>query len=490
MERPPERIPESPGSYLFRDADGRVIYVGKATNLRSRVGSYFADPVRLHPRTASMVATAATVEWIEVTNELEALMLEHSLIKRHHPRFNVRLRDDKSYPFLALTTGEEWPRAAVVRGRRQKGVRYFGPYAQAWAIREVLDHVTKTFPVRTCSQVKFKEHQRLGRPCLLFHIEKCAGPCVGAVTADDYAVHVRSLMRFLSGAGDEIVASLSADMVDASSRQDFERAARLRDRISAVSRVLEKQQMVGRPDDDLDAVGLAEDELQASVQVLTVRHGRVIGRHGFILDKVEDIGEDRLVGRVLDALYSDDPAMGVPETVLVPVLPDQADAVTAWLGERRGGTVSVAAPQRGDRRALLDIAVHNAADALQRHRMKRASDHSARSRALLELQDLLGLPEAPLRIECYDMAHLQGTDYVGSMVVLEDGLPLRRDYRRFTVAVPGNDDYAAMREVLGRRLRRYLEERDAPPTDRRAKFAYPPQLLLVDGGKGQLAVAV
>jgi len=490
VERPPERIPESPGSYLFRDADGRVIYVGKATNLRSRVGSYFADPSRLHPRTASMVATAASVEWIEVRNELEALMLEHSLIKRHHPRFNVRLRDDKSYPFLAVTTGEEWPRAAVVRGRRQKGVRYFGPYAQAWAIREVLDHVTKTFPVRTCSQVKFKEHERLGRPCLLFHIEKCAGPCVGAVATDDYAVHVRGLMRFLSGAGDEIVASLSADMADASSRQDFERAARLRDRISAVSRVLEKQQMVGRPEDDLDAVGLAEDELQASVQVLTVRHGRVIGRHGFILDKVEDIGQDRLVGRVLDALYSDDPAMGVPETVLVPVLPDQTDAVTAWLGERRGAAVSVAAPQRGDRRALLDIAVHNAADALQRHRMKRASDHSARSRALLELQDLLGLPEAPLRIECYDMAHLQGTDYVGSMVVLEDGLPLRRDYRRFTVAVPGNDDYAAMREVLGRRLRRYLEERDAPPTDRRARFAYPPQLLLVDGGKGQLAVAV
>lgn len=490
MQRPPERIPESPGSYLFRDADGRVIYVGKATNLRSRVGSYFSDPARLHPRTASMVATAVSVEWIEVRNELEALMLEHSLIKRHNPRFNVRLRDDKSYPFLAVTIGEEWPRAVVVRGRRQKGVRYFGPYAQAWAIREVLDHVTKSFPVRTCSAVKFKEHERLGRPCLLFHIEKCAGPCVGAVTTEDYGVHVRSLMRFLSGAGDEIVASLASDMAEASSKQDFERAARLRDRIAAVSRVLEKQQMVGRPEDDLDAVGLAEDELQASIQVLTVRHGRVIGRHGFILDKVEDIGQDRLIGRVLDALYSDDPAMGVPETVLVPALPDQVAAVTAWLGERRSGPVSVAAPQRGDRRALLDIAVHNATDALQRHRMKRASDHSARSRALLELQDLLGLPEVPLRIECYDMAHLQGTDYVGSMVVLEDGLPLRRDYRRFTVGVPGNDDYAAMREVLSRRLRRYLEERDMPPSDRRAKFAYPPQLLLVDGGKGQLAVAI
>lgn len=490
MERPPERIPDAPGSYLFRDADSRVIYVGKATSLRSRVGSYFVDPARLHPRTASMVAAAASVEWIEVRNELEALMLEHSLIKRHHPRFNVRLRDDKSYPFLAVTTGEEWPRAAVVRGRRQKGARYFGPYAQAWAIREVLDHVTKSFPVRTCSQVKFGEHQRLGRPCLLFHIEKCAGPCVGAVDADTYGGHVRNLMRFLSGAGDEIVGSLKADMEEASRRQDFERAARLRDRIAAVTRVLEKQQMVGRPDDDLDAVGVADDELQASVQVLTVRRGRVIGRHGFMLDKVEDISEDRLVGRILDALYSDDPAMGVPATVLVPCLPDQHDAVSAWLRERRGEAVSVAAPQRGDRRALLDIAAHNAADALARHRMKRAADHSARSRALLELQDLLGLPEAPLRIECYDMAHLQGTDYVGSMVVLEDGLPLRRDYRRFTVAVPGNDDYAAMREVLGRRLRRYLDERDAPPTDRRARFAYPPQLLLVDGGKGQLAVAV
>jgi len=437
-----------------------------------------------------MVASAASVEWIEVRNELEALMLEHSLIKRHHPRFNVRLRDDKSYPFLAVTTGEQWPRAAVVRGRRQKGVRYFGPYAQAWAIREVLDHVTKTFPVRTCSPVKFREHQRLGRPCLLFHIEKCSGPCVGAVDDDTYGVHVRNLMRFLSGAGDEIVGVLRSDMEDASRRQEFERAARLRDRIATVTRVLEKQHMVGRPEDNLDAVGIAEDELQASVQVLTVRHGRVIGQHGFILDKVEDIPHDRLVGRVLDVLYSEDPAMGIPETILVPCIPDQPDAVATWLAERRGDTVSVASPQRGDRRSLLDTAIHNATDALARHRMKRATDHTARSRALLELQDLLGLPEVPLRIECFDMAHLQGTDYVGSMVVLEDGLPVRRDYRRFTVALQGNDDLAAMREVIGRRLRRYLDERDTPPTDRRARFAYPPQLLLVDGGRGQLSVAV
>lgn len=487
-------IPTQPGSYQFKDEHGRVIYVGKAANLRSRLQSYFQDQSQMHPRTASMVNAAHSVEWIEVRNEVEALMLEFSLIKQHRPRFNVRLRDDKSYPFLAVTTDEEWPRAVVMRGTKRKGTRYFGPYPHAWAIRETLDLLLRTFPVRTCSQGKFNQHQRLGRPCLLFHIEKCSGPCVGEISAEQYTEHVRQLLSFLDGDTDEVVSLLQKEMADASQALEFERAARLRDRLGGVMRAIEKQQMVGERDEDLDIIGVADDDLEAAVQVFFVRKGRVVGRKGFILDKVEDLSPGGLVDRVLEEMYGDQPPLGIPSHVLVPVMPDHAETYAEWLKHLRGSQVVFRVPQRGDKRELHETVTVNAREEFVRHRLKRASDHNSRSRALSELQDLLMLPEAPLRIECYDMAHLQGTDYVGSMVVMEDGLPNKREYRRFKVKdVPGNDDYAAMREVLHRRLSAYVEERDQPVGERGTKpgkFAYPPQLLLVDGGKGQLGVAM
>ena len=500
VARPPTgTIPETPGSYQFKDKDGRVIYVGKASNLRQRLSNYFQDPRNMHPRTAQMVATATSVEWIEVRNEVEALMLEFSLIKQHHPRFNVRLRDDKSYPFLAVTLDEQFPRALVMRGRKRKGTRYFGPYAHAYAIRDTLDLLLRSFPIRTCSPGKFNEHHRLGRPCLLFHIEKCSGPCVGEIDEMPYRQLVQELCDFLDGDTDEIVKRLEAEMASAAKELEYERAARLRDRLLAVRRAIEKQQMVAERSEDIDVIGIADDELEAAVQVFFVRKGRVVGRKGFVLDKVEELSAGGLVDRILEALYGDDPPAGVPKQVLVPVEPDDPATYEEWLTHLRGSRVQIRVAQRGDKRELHETVTRNAKEEFMRHRMRRAGDHNARSRAITELQDLLGLPEAPLRIECYDMAHLQGTDYVGSMVVLEDGLPNKREYRRFKVKdVPGNDDYAAMEEVLTRRLQAYLHERDQPLDDdlidgqggrRPKKFAYPPQLLVVDGGKGQLAVA-
>jgi excinuclease ABC subunit C len=500
VARPPSgTIPESPGSYQFKDKEGRVIYVGKASSLRQRLSNYFQDPRNLHPRTAQMVATAATVEWIEVRNEVEALMLEYSLIKQHRPRFNVRLRDDKSYPFLAITIDEQFPRAMVMRGRKRKGTRYFGPYAHAYAIRDTLDLLLRSFPIRTCSPGKFNEHHRLGRPCLLFHIEKCSGPCVGEIEEMPYRQLVQEMCDFLDGDTDDIVRRLEAEMAAAAKDLEYERAARVRDRLLAVRKAIEKQQMVGDRSEDIDVIGIADDELEAAVQVFFVRKGRVVGRKGFILDKVEELTEGGLVDRILESLYGDDPPAGMPKQVLVPVEPDDMPTYEEWLTHLRGSRVQIRVPQRGDKRDLHETVTRNAQEEFIRHRLRRAGDHNARSRALTELQDLLGLPEAPLRIECYDMAHLQGTDYVGSMVVLEDGLPNKREYRRFKVKdVPGNDDYAAMEEVLTRRLTAYLNERDQPLDDELAepgvrgrpkKFAYPPQLLVVDGGKGQLAVA-
>jgi excinuclease ABC subunit C len=493
----PGSIPEQPGSYQFKDELGRVIYVGKATNLRQRLSNYFQDPANLHPRTAQMVATATNVEWLSVRNEVEALILEYALIKQHRPRFNVRLRDDKSYPFLAVTTDEEWPRAVVMRGTKKKGARYFGPYPHAYAIRETLDLLLRTFPVRTCSAGKFGQHQRLGRPCLLYHIEKCSGPCVGEVSTERYAAMVEELCAFLDGDTDEIVRRLQQDMDEASKALEFERAARLRDRLSAVSKAIEKQQIVGERSEDIDVIGVAQDELEAAVQVFFVRKGRVVGRKGFIMDKVEQLVSEDLMDRIVEGLYGEDPPLGVPKMVLASVRPSSVGTLEEWLSTERGSRVEIRVPARGDKRDLLEMVDRNAKEDFHRHRLRRSSDHNSRSRALSELQDLLGLPEAPLRIECYDMAHLQGTDYVGSMVVLEDGLPAKREYRRFRVKeVPGNDDFAAMEEVLTRRLKAYLEERDEAMVDdsadsrrRPRKFAYPPQLLLVDGGKGQLAVA-
>ena len=500
VARPPAgTIPELPGSYQFKDVHGLVIYVGKASNLRQRLSNYFQDPSQLHPRTAQMVATAETVEWMTVRNEVEALILEFSLIKQHHPRFNVRLRDDNSYPFLAVTTDEQWPRAVVMRGRTRKGTRYFGPYPHAYAIRDTLDLLLRTFPIRTCSPGKFNQHNKLGRPCLLFHIEKCSGPCVGEVSADAYAGLVKEFCDFLDGDTDEVVAKLQGDMNKAAAALEYEKAARLRDRLQSVAKAIEKQQIVGEKSEDLDLIGIAQDELEAAIQIFYVRKGRVVGRKGFILDKVEDLSQSGLIDRIIESLYGDEPVLGVPKMVLVPDLPIAIATYEEWLSFQRGSKVEIRIPQRGDKRELHELVTRNASEEFVRHRMKRSADHNARSRALTELQDLLGLPEAPLRIECYDMAHLQGTDYVGSMVVLEDGLPAKREYRRFKVKeVPGNDDYAAMEEVLTRRFTAYIEEREQPiETDeltqqqkpRSKKFVYPPQLLLVDGGKGQLAVA-
>ena len=494
MQRPDGSIPVTPGSYQFRDAQGRVIYVGKAINLRSRVSSYFADPKTLHPRTASMMSFAEKVEWIEVRNEVEALLLEYALIKEHKPRFNIRLQDDKSFPFMAITTDEEWPRAMMFRGKRRKGVRYFGPYVHPGAIRDTLELLLRTFPVRTCAASKFKQHERLGRPCLLFHIEKCSGPCVGEVSAADYKVHVDGLMKFLDGDNNEIVAAMEQQMIAASEATDFERAAKIRDRLTAIHQVLEKQQMVGVQEDDMDVIGIAQDEITAAVQIFFVRKGRVIGRNGFVLDKVEDVSPELLVDRILENVYGDEPALGIPKQVLVPVLPESHEAVEKWLSDVRTTQVSVRVPMRGDKRELQETVTINASRELARHRLKRSADQHSRTLALNDLQQLLKLPHFPLRIECYDMAHLHGTDYVGSMVVLEDGLPAKTEYRRFKIKdVPGNDDYAAMREVLMRRLSAYKKERDLPISERGSKpgkFAYPPQLILVDGGKGQLGVAI
>jgi len=499
----PSTIPQEPGSYQFRDGDGRVIYVGKAKNLRSRVMSYFGTG--LMERTRQMVDAAATVEWIAVRNEVEALFLEYNLIKKHRPRFNIRLKDDKSYPYLAVTLDEEWPRAMVMRGAKRKGVRYFGPFAHAYAIRETLDLLLRTFPIRTCTNNKFDRHHRLGRPCLYAHIEKCAAPCVGEVTAEEYAGLVEELLDFLDGETSPILDRLDKRMHEASDALEFERAARLRDQIVSVRKAIERQQMVDAKEEDYDAIGIVDDPLEASVQVFLVRKGRVVGRKGIVVDKVEDVTRPELVGRLLELLYGgavtggtgDGGAIEVPREILVPEEPEDRALYEEFLsatrsdgGEGRGGKVRVRVPQRGAKRELLETVTQNAEEAFMRHKLRRASDHNARARALVALQDALGLPEAPLRIECYDISNLQGTEIVASMVVMEDGLPKRSDYRRFKMRhQDGQDDFASMEEVLSRRFKRFLAERDEGFREGK-RFAYPPNLVLIDGGKGQLGAAV
>ncbi|MBD52968.1 MAG: excinuclease ABC subunit C [Acidimicrobiaceae bacterium] len=483
-------VPDQPGSYQFKDQAGRIIYVGKAKSLRNRLNSYFQDKRNLHSRTVQMLAVAKSVEWIEVPTEVDALMLEYSLIQRHQPRFNVRLRDDKSYPFLAITMKDEWPRAMVMRGKRKRGNRYFGPFGHAYAIRETLDLLLRTFPIRTCSDNKMAEHQRLGRPCLLFHIEQCAGPCVGEITGDDYRDLVGDLTRFLEGDTEEVLRDLNNKMGAASSSMEFELAARYRDRLSSVKKAIEKRQIAGTRNEDFDVIGVHDDELEASVQVFFVRKGRVMGQRGSIVDKVEDFTQPDLIARIIEDVYHDENPIGMPKNVFVPSLPEKAELYEEWLTGQRGSRVEIRVPQRGDKRALHETATKNARESFARHRLKRGTDHNSRSKALEELQRHLALPNAPLRIECYDMSHLQGTAYVGSMVVLEDALPRKSEYRRFKIRdVEGNDDFAAMEEVLSRRFRNYLDEKDLPSTEI-TKFSYPPQLLVVDGGKGQLGVAV
>ncbi len=485
----PSSIPDVPGAYLFRDADGRVIYVGKAASLRKRLVSYWGKP--LHARTAAMTESAATVEWIVASTEVDALMLEYNLIQRYKPRFNIRYRDDKSYPYLALTVSERWPRAQVLRGTKRKGVRYFGPYGHAWAIRDTLDALTRVFPVRTCSNAFFDQRARAKRPCLYYDIGRCAGPCVpettGATEAT-YRAHVDAMGEFLGGNAKPQLSRLDREMRSAAEREEFEQAAKLRDQLFAARRALESQEMVLSPPEDLDVIAMVEDDLEAAVQVFFVRRGRVLGRRGWVVDRVEDLDLPGLVGSFLEQLYMERPE--IPPRILVPVLPGDVGVLEAWLTDRREGPVHIAVPARGAKRRLVETVERNAADAFHRHKLRRASDFGARSRALAELADQLGLEQAPLRIECYDISNLGPTDTVGSMVVFEDGLPKRQDYRKFKITgVSGQDDFASMHEMLHRRFTRLLQEQALPPDERTRRFSYPPSLIVVDGGRGQLTQA-
>jgi excinuclease ABC subunit C len=486
LERPsPSSVPDAPGVYIFRDVHGRALYVGKAKSLRKRTANYFTGD--LQPRTRTMLDLAHDLEWIVTDSEVAAIMLEFSLVQENQPPFNVRLKDDKSFPYLAITRYEEWPRAMVVRGRRRKGVDYFGPYARAYSIRQTLDSLIRTFPVRTCTNAKFNRHVAAGRPCLLFHIEKCSGPCVGEVTTEDYASYVDGLARFLEGDSDLLIADVEREMRKASERQDFERAARLRDEAAAMRTALERQELVTDKRIDFDVVAFDEDDLEFVLVVLNIRKGRVTGRKTTVVDRVEDIDAGDFVGRMIGQLYgSEEP----PKEVLVQQLPDDAPTWEAWLVERRGSKVSLRVPKRGAKRRILDTARTNAAEEFARHRLKRHGDHNARARALRSLQEELGLPESPLRIECYDISTIQGRHTVGSMVVFEDALPKKSEYRRFRIkTLDGQDDFAAMEEVLRRRFTAYLIDRDLP-IDERGRFSYPPSLVVIDGGKGQLGRAV
>jgi len=501
-------IPVGPGVYKFRDARGTVIYVGKAKSLRQRLNSYFADVAALHPRTRQMVTTAAAVEWTVVRTEVEALQLEYSWIKEFDPRFNIRYRDDKSYPWLAVTLYEDFPRLQVMRGAKRKGVRYFGPYSHAWAIRETLDLLLRVFPARTCSAGVFKRAGQIGRPCLLGYIGKCSAPCVGRVNADEHRQIVEDFCDFMAGKTDAMIKRLERRMGEASANLEFELAARMRDDVEALTRALEKQAVVFGDGTDADVVAFAEDDLEAAVQVFHVRGGRVRGQRGWVVDKLDGATTGDLVEQFVTQFYGadEDEASNVPREVLVPVLPDDAAALTEWLSERRGTKVLIRVPQRGDKKALAETVARNASQALAQHKLKRASDLTARSLALGELQDALGLPSAPLRIECFDVSHVQGTDVVASMVVFEDGLARKSEYRRFALkGGTGDTDWIA--EVVRRRFARYLDEQVAagptdvaadaddgvpgidPTTGRPRKFSYPPNLLVVDGGAPQVAAA-
>ena len=486
FDRPkPSEIPDQPGAYIFRDKHGKVIYVGKAESLRGRVPSYFG--VGLHPRTQAMVDNAQSVEWIITESEVAALMLEFSLIKRHRPRFNIKLVDDKSYPYLAITRSDEWPRARVMRGAKRKGNEYFGPYAHTYAIRKTLDQLLRTFPVRTCTDSLFGRQQAQGRPCLLYHIEKCSGPCIDAVTTEDYQQMVDGLAAFLRGDTDLVLTDLQVRMWEASERQEFELAARHRDRIEDVRRALLRQDVVSDRPEDFDLIAFHGDDLESAFQILHVRKGRLVGRLGTVVDRVEEVTDAELMGRVIRQLYGEDDP---PRQVLVEIEPAEKDLLQEWLAERRGTKVSLRVPTRGSKRRLMETTATNAAEAFARHRLKRSQDHNARAKALRSLQEVLDLPEPPLRIEAFDISTLQGTNTVSSMVVLEDGLPKRSDYRRFKIrTIQGQDDFAAMEETIRRRFRAFLAERDRNVAEQ-GRFSYPPSLVLVDGGAGQLGRAV
>jgi len=499
----PGTIPTQPGVYRFRDASSRVIYVGKAKNLRSRLSSYFADVATLHQRTATMVTTAASVEWTVVNTEVEALQLEYSWIKEYDPRFNVKYRDDKSYPWLAVTLGDEYPRVMVGRGAKRKGTRYFGPYSHAWAIRETVDILLRVFPMRSCSNGVFKRSAQIGRPCLLGYIGKCAAPCVDTVSADEHRAIVEDFCDFMGGQTRPFVRRIEKEMYAASDAMDFERAARLRDDLGALQKALEKQAVVLGDGADADVIALAEDPLEVAVQIFYVRGGRIRGQRGWVADRVEDGGTPELVEDFLLQLYAGD-ADAVPREILVPELPPDVETFEALLSDLRGSRVVIRVPQRGDKKTLQETVARNAGQSLALHKTKRASDLTTRNRALEEIREALELEEVPLRIECYDVSNLQGTEVVASMVVFEDGLSRKGEYRRFVIRdVDGQNDVASMHEVITRRFRRLLDEQARsesretdqgpmlvdPETGRPRKFAYAPGLVVVDGGPPQVAAA-
>ena len=516
----PGEIPESPGVYKFRDQRGRVVYVGKAKSLRQRLNSYFADFASLHPRTQIMLTTAASVEWTVVSTEVEALQLEYSWIKEFDPRFNIKYRDDKSYPYLAVTMGEEYPRVQVMRGAKRKGTKYFGPYSHAWAIRDTVDTLLRVFPVRTCSAGVFKRSGQIGRPCLLGYIGKCSAPCVKRISAEAHRALAQDFCDFMAGQTSRFASRLEAEMMQAAREEEYERAARLRDDLRALERAIEKQAVVLGDGTDCDVIALAEDQLEAAVQVFYVRGGRVRGQRGWVLDKIEEVTPAGLVEQFLGQVYAGTPAdaeavnAGIPREVLVPELPPDPATMSQWLAERRGGPVILRVPRRGDKKALLETVSRNAGQTLALHKTRRASDLTTRSKALNEIADALGLDDAPLRIECYDVSNLQGTHVVASMVVFEDGLARKSEYRRFAIkGLDGTDDIASIFEVITRRFRRYLAEREKtgeldilgdpdPEEDQdqdliaertevttARKFAYPPNLVVIDGGPLQAEAA-
>ncbi|UIZ93214.1 excinuclease ABC subunit UvrC [Corynebacterium sp. CNCTC7651] len=558
----PGTIPTEPGVYKFRDQNGRVVYVGKAKNLRARLNNYFQPPNTLHPRTRQMVFTAASVEWTVVSSEVEALQLEYTWIKRYDPWFNVMYRDDKTYPMLAVSVKERYPRAFFYRGPKRKGVRYFGPFSHAWAVRETLDLLTRVFPIRTCSNGVFNRHEALGRPCLLGYIDKCAAPCVGRVSEEEYDEIVAGFMGFMSGRSDQLVRGLTRQMEEAAQQLEFEKAARLRDDLGAVNKVMERQTVVLSTDTDADIIAFATDELEAAVQIFNVRDGRIRSQRGWVVEKTGDEpgslerlddGEvdpalPTLMQNFLVQYYSDavervrleeeedaklreqkvrrrgvdqesraevKAPVPVPREILVETMPDELADVTELLTQLRGAQVDIRVPQRGDKRALMETVHKNAAEALHQHKLKRVGDLTARSQALQDIQDALGMDEAPLRIECTDISHIQGTDVVASLVVFEDGLPKKNDYRRYRIKEAAgdgrSDDVGSIAEVTRRRFKRYNEDKLANPdevaeeqtfADEREesdvettggaaskRFAYPPQLFIVDGGKPQVNAA-
>ena len=547
----PGSIPTNPWVYTFRDADDRVLYVGKAKNLRARLSNYFQDPAHLEPRIRTMVHTADHVQWTVVGSELEALNLEYTWIKKFAPRFNVMYRDDKTYPMLAVSVKEQFPRAFLYRGPRKKGVRYFGPYPKAWAIRDTLESLTRVFPVRTCTAGVYRRHEQLGRPCLLGYIDRCSAPCVGRVSPSEHMELVDGLCSFLAGGNTErVMREVRHDMQSAAENLDFERAASLRDQLGAMEKAMEKQAVVFSDDTDADVVAVDSDDLEAAVQIFHVRGGRIRGQRGWVVERQassedgsgdsSDSGSSASGSAALSVLLEDfltqfygdtaaldsatESAVGgnsratdgvtlepVPREILVPELPADAPRLTEWLEDLRDGKVRLRVPQRGDKKALMDTATANASQALAQHKIARAGDLTTRSAALRDLQEALWMEDSPLRIECTDISHIQGTDVIASLVVFEDGLPRKSDYRRYRIREAAgdghSDDVASIAEVVRRRFRRHGQDRlvvpagddggdllDGEVTVEQAeasskKFAYPPRMFIVDGGKPQVNAA-